>query len=57
MSDPEKQPKWEVGFTSAAARQKRKLPASVAETLARLIGDMERNGPIRSKNNGLTLVP
>ena len=38
---------WRVGFTSKAARQKKKLPEPVAETLARLIGDMEHRGPIQ----------
>ena len=38
---------WNVCFSSRAARQKRKLPENISEILARLIGDIEKNGPIQ----------
>ncbi len=49
MSDPEKVGKWQVFLTSAAAKQKKKLPANAIETLASLIGDMEQGGPIQKE--------
>ena len=47
MSDPEKLGKWQVLLTNAAYKQKRKLPVAIVESLARLIGDMEQDGPIQ----------
>lgn len=49
MFDREKQGKWEVFLTSSVVKQKRKLPIGVIESLARLIGDMEQEGPIQHK--------
>jgi mRNA-degrading endonuclease RelE of RelBE toxin-antitoxin system len=40
---------WQVGFTSTAARQKKRLPANISEKLARLIGDLEKIGPIQKE--------
>lgn len=47
MSDREKVRKWNVGFSSTAARQKKKLPENVIELLALLVGDLEQTGPIQ----------
>lgn len=38
---------WEVGFSASAARQKKRLPRTVLESLARLIADLEAKGPIQ----------
>ncbi len=49
MSDPEKQGKWQVFLTNSANKQRKKLPENVNEVFARLIGDLEQDGPIQKK--------
>ena len=48
MTEPEQDTnEWEVRLSQAALRTKKKLPENVVEVLARLIGDLEKSGPIR----------
>lgn len=49
MSDPDKLGKWQVFLTTAASKQKKKLPPNVLESLANLIGDLEQDGPIQKE--------
>ena len=49
MGDPEKSAEWKVFFTSSAEKQARKLPTNVREVLARLIRDLEQDGPIQKE--------
>lgn len=37
---------WQVGFSSKAGRQKRKLPANIRDALFFLTQEMERLGPV-----------
>jgi hypothetical protein len=47
MADREKVVKWQVFLTNTAAKQKKKLPMGVVEVFARLVGDLEQEGPIQ----------
>ncbi len=38
---------WEVRISQPALKQKKKLPVKVLEILVRLLGDLERKGPIQ----------
>jgi hypothetical protein len=49
MSDSEKLHNWQIYLTAKALKQKRKLPDTVVEKLARLIADMEQDGPIQKE--------
>jgi hypothetical protein len=44
MSNSDKRGKWQVFFTTAVSKQKKKLPPNVVESLANLIGDLEQDG-------------
>jgi len=42
------QNQWDVLLTAAAAKQKRNLPEEIQAIFARLLGEMEKCGPIRN---------
>jgi hypothetical protein len=47
MRELEQSKKWRVIFSSAAARQKKKLPEAVIAQLASLAWDLEHKGPVQ----------